>query len=282
MAPPARPTTRLLIVSSGAGSVTDEVESKLTAAFPDFRKVEFNPRQDFTRIITSNATVVVAGGDGTIGFVARALAGSRRRLGILSLGTFNNFALALGLPEDLDKAINVIREGRVRPVTLGRVDGKPFLEAAAIGFFGEAIALGDKAKEQAFGQLSRELRAVAGAKPFEYRITGDLEGHGRALSLVFNNTPSIGARMPVGDKTPIDPFLELSVHVGATRTDVIGRVLASALLDKHVEDEGMSFHFRSITIQTRPRINVYSDNFRAGRTPVTIKAAPGALRVILP
>jgi diacylglycerol kinase family enzyme len=60
--------------------------------------VDFNPRKDFTRELTPQATVVVAGGDGTIGFVARALAGTKRRLGILSLGTFNNFALGLGMP----------------------------------------------------------------------------------------------------------------------------------------------------------------------------------------
>jgi diacylglycerol kinase family enzyme len=88
--------------------------------------------------------------------------------------------------------------------------------------------------------------------------------------------------MPVGDKTPTEPFLELSVHVGSSRTDVVGRVLASALLDQHVEDQGMSFHFRSITVQTKPRINVFGDNLRAGRTPVTIRADPGALRVIVP
>jgi diacylglycerol kinase family enzyme len=278
----AKPITRLLIVSTGAGSVTDEVQAKLARAFPDFRMVEFNPRQDFTGMITPRATVIVAGGDGTIGFVARALAGSKRRLGILSLGTFNNFARGLGLPEDVDKAIKVIRQGKARPVTLGEVDGMPFLEAAAIGFFGDAIALGDKAKEGELGKVTKDLRAVAGASPFEYQISGDLEGHGRALSLVFSNTPSIGARVPVGDKTPTAPFLELSVRVGASRADVVGRVLASTLLDKHVDDEGMGFHFRSITVHTKPRISVYGDNLRAGRTPVTIRANPGALRVILP
>jgi diacylglycerol kinase family enzyme len=56
--------------------------------------------------------VVVAGGDGTIGYVARALAGTRRRLGILSLGTFNNFALGLGMPEDLDRAIALSEQGK--------------------------------------------------------------------------------------------------------------------------------------------------------------------------
>src|ERR1700730_8779821 len=141
-----RLTSKLLIISAGAGGVTDEVESKLRARFPDFRVSAFNPRQEFRKQTTPRARVVVAGGDGTIGFVARALAGGNRTLGVLSLGTFNNFARSLGMPEDIDGAIAVIRAGKSRRVTLGRANGEPFLEAAAIGLFGEAIALGDHAK----------------------------------------------------------------------------------------------------------------------------------------
>ena len=92
--------------------------------------------------------MVVAGGDGTIAFVARALAGTRRRLGILPLGTYNNFARGLEFRQPR-RALAVIRAGRTRAVTLGRVNDRYFLEAAAIGIFGEAILLGEKAKDGA-------------------------------------------------------------------------------------------------------------------------------------
>ena len=65
---------------------------------PGYEQIEFDPRHDYRRSLSSRATVVVAGGDGTVGFVARALAGSRRRLGIIPLGTFNNFAHGLRIP----------------------------------------------------------------------------------------------------------------------------------------------------------------------------------------
>ena len=276
------PTSKLLIVSTDAGGVTDEIQTKLRASFDDFRVVDFHPRKDFTSHLTSRATVVVAGGDGTIGYVARALAGTRRRLGILSLGTFNNFALGLGMPEDLDKAIAVVRAGKTRPVTLGRANDKPFLEAAAIGLFGAEIVLGDEAKDKAFGQLTKGFQAVAAARPFEYEITGDFRGRGRALSLVFTNTPSTGAQMPIGDKKPTEPYLELSVPVGTSRSDIVSRMLSSALLDKHAEEDGMSIRFKTVTITTKPLVTVYADNAKVGRTPVTIAAHPGALQVILP
>jgi diacylglycerol kinase (ATP) len=280
---PAGGVDQLLIISRGAGSITQEVEDRLRAAFADFHVIDFDPSTDFRRLLNPGARVVAAGGDGTIGFVSRALVETDHHLGVLSLGTYNNFARALGMPESLDQAIKVVRGGQARPVTLGRVNGKPFLEAAAIGLFGEAIALGEAAKDRHFGDMRLAFGKVTRAKPFQYRLSGDIEGHGSALSLVFANTPSMGARMPVGDGTPEDAHLELSVHVGESRTDILGRILSSAIAGRHGEEHlGMSFHFRNLRITTTPRVSVFADNMAAGRTPVTITAEVGALKVILP
>jgi len=282
MSAAGRGIARLLIVSGGAKGLTDAVQRKLATAFPDHVHIDFEPRRDFRTSLTSNATVIVAGGDGTVGTVARALAGSRRRLGILPLGTYNNFARGLAIPSGLDRAIAVIRAGATRPVTLGRINGKYFLEAAAIGIFGEAIVLGEKAKDRAFGELSREIAALAKAESFLFEASGAFTAHGRSRSLVFTNTPTTGARLSIGDTDPTDPFLELSIDVGATRSDIVRRVVASTLGGRHPQEDGVTFQFRSLTITTKPRIAVVADNERVGRTPATIEAVPRALRVIVP
>lgn len=273
--------TRVLIVSSGAKRVAAAVQRKLDAAFPRYAQVDFDPRHDFRRLLSSHATVVVAGGDGTVGFVARALAGSRRRLGILPLGTFNNFAHGLAIPDDLDQAIALVRAGVTQPVTLGRINGRYFLEAAAIGIFGEAIVLGEKAKDRAFGELARELGAVLRAESFAFATSGAFAAHGRSRSLVFTNTPTTGSRLPIGATAPTDPLLELSINVGRSRTDIVSRVVASAV-GEHSDEDGIRFQFRSLTITTKPRIAVVADNEHIGRTPATVEAVPGALRVIVP
>ncbi|MHB8509268.1 MAG: diacylglycerol/lipid kinase family protein [Candidatus Dormibacteria bacterium] len=271
------------MISTKAGSVTPEIDHQLRAAFDDFDVMEFDPKVDIKPRLAPQATVVVAGGDGTIGYYARALAGSNHRLGILSLGTYNNFARGLGMPKQLAAAIRVVKKGRVAPVTLGKVNDRYFLEAAAIGLFGDAIAMGEAAKDRAFGQLGQELARVGKATPFAYQLTGDIEGHGSALSLVFANTSSIGAQIPVGDGTPVDPYLELAVHVGESRTDIVGRLLASALKGRHAEGKlGMSFRFRRLRITTTPRVRVFVDNMDGGRTPAVIEASVGALNIILP
>jgi len=278
----AKVTTSLLILSSKAGSMTPEIEAKLRKAFAGSLIVEFDPKMDLEKLVSPTATIIVAGGDGTIGWVVRRLADTKHPLGILSMGTFNNFAKSLHLPTTVDAAIRVIKTGKPHPITLGRLNGKLFLEAAAIGLFGETIAAGESAKDRAFGAFAEDLKHIAEAKPFTYELTGDIRGSGTAMSLVFTNTTSIGSQMPVSDKTPVDPYLELSVHAGATRRDIVKRVLARAVLSKHKEGGlGQVFKFRNLVVTTKPKVRVYADNAQLGRTPATITAELSALQVIL-
>jgi len=278
-----RPAGRLLILSTGAGNMTPELEARLRSLFADHLVIPFDPKMDFEKLITPRARVVVAGGDGSVEFVVRKLADSKHPVGILSLGTFNNFALALGLPPDLEEQIEVVRKGRPRPITLGRVNGTVFLEACLIGLFGETIALGETLKDRKYGSLATDLAKVLAAKRFTYELEGDLKGSGSAMSLVFTNTASIGSLLPVGDSTPRDHYLEFAVLAGRTRSDIAARALASALLMKHAEEGlGQVFRFQKVSVRTRPRMRVYADNVLVGRTPATVTAEISAVKVILP
>jgi diacylglycerol kinase (ATP) len=278
----AKMAKSLLILSSKAGSMTPAIESKLRKAFADSMIVEFDPKMDLEKLVSPTAMIIVAGGDGTIGWVVRRLAETKHPLGILSMGTFNNFAKSLHLPTTVDAAIRVIKTGKPHPITLGCVNGKIFLEAAAIGLFGETIAAGESAKDRAFGAFAEDVKHIAEAKPFTYELTGDIRGSGTAMSLVFTNTTSIGSQMPVSDKTPEDPYLELSVHAGATRRDIVKRVLARAVLRKHKEGGlGQVFKFRKLEVTAKPKVRIYADNAQMGRTPATITAELSALQVIL-
>lgn len=273
----------LVIINSKAGSITPQIEAEIRRLFHDSLIVEFDPKMDFESLLTPTASVVVAGGDGTIGWVVRRLIDTKHPLGIISMGTFNNFAKSLHLPTTLAEAVRVIKRGVARPITLGRINGNVFLEAAALGLFGKAIAAGNAAKDGAFGAFAQSAKEVIAARAFRYELTGDIRGSGSVMSLVFTNTPSIGTQMPVSDKTPVDPYLELSVHAGASRTDIVKRVLARTVLAKTGEQGlGQMFQFRRLHITTTPRVQIYADNVRLGRTPASITAELSAMRIILP
>ena len=273
---------RLLLVSPAAGGVTAELRAQMAALLPDHVMVDFDPDRDFLSEVGPEGTVLVAGGDGTVSQVARRLAGTGRRLGILPLGTFNNFARSLGVPAELDAAVEVVRKGELRPVTLGCVNGHRFLELAAVGLFGAAIALGEAAKERAFGELADRAHSLAGAKRFEYELSGDLSLSGRTLSLAFSNTPSTGASLPLGSGTPEDPYLELSLHARRSPADLVQRVLESSLLGRASKTAGPTQRFRRLRVVTEPAVEVYADTELVGRTPAEVWADRDALQVLLP
>jgi hypothetical protein len=61
---PERMITRLLIVTPDAGGMTEAIQGTLDSGLPRYQRIAFDPRQDFRRGLSSQATVVVAGGDG--------------------------------------------------------------------------------------------------------------------------------------------------------------------------------------------------------------------------
>ena len=93
--------------------------------------------------IQQNYDIVVAGGgDGTINAVASALVGnSAVKFGILPMGTFNHFARDLGIPTDMEKAVEIIVAGQVKSVDVGEVNGRIFVNNSSLGLYPEMVRL---------------------------------------------------------------------------------------------------------------------------------------------
>ena len=85
-------------------------------------------------------TLVIGGGDGTLGSVASAVAGTNVVLGVLPLGTLNHFARDLGLSNNLDTAMDVIAAGHVEEIDVAEVNGRVFLNNSSIGFYPFLVA----------------------------------------------------------------------------------------------------------------------------------------------
>src|SRR5205085_4914339 len=104
-------------------------------------------RDNDIRAITRRAiadgveTIVAAGGDGTINAVAAEVADSGRTLGVLPLGTLNHFAKDLGIPLDLERAVQVITRGRVAPVDVAEVNGRVFVNNSSLGIYPHIVSM---------------------------------------------------------------------------------------------------------------------------------------------
>lgn len=81
------------------------------------------------------STLVVGGGDGTLGTAASALVGTNVVLGVLPLGTLNHFAKDLGLPIELEAAMDAIVANKPVAVDVAEVNGRVFLNNSSIGVY---------------------------------------------------------------------------------------------------------------------------------------------------
>src|SRR4028119_1778792 len=135
------PKRAILIVNAASRSGADAFEQardKLIEAgveLIDARSVK-NPETlpgEVTSAIDRAPMVIVGGGDGTLSEVIDYFLGSNTVFAFLPLGTANSFARTLGLPLDLDGAVDVIANGEPRPVDLAAINGDYFLNNAALG-----------------------------------------------------------------------------------------------------------------------------------------------------
>ncbi|WP_288581799.1 diacylglycerol kinase family protein [uncultured Methylobacterium sp.] len=139
------PTRRIVLVANvAAGSLVDggltpdALRERLEAAgltvVPEPRPDAPLPeRLDAAAELPGIDAVAVAGGDGTLACAAQALTGKQVPLGILPLGTMNLLAKDLGLPLDLDAAVQVLATGTVRAIDAGEVNGHVFLINSVLG-----------------------------------------------------------------------------------------------------------------------------------------------------
>jgi len=94
--------------------------------------------------------IVAGGGDGTVGTVAAALVDGPIALGVLPLGTLNHFAKDLGLPLELEGAVERIALGAVRRVDVGEVNGRVFVNNSSLGLYPDIVR--DRERQQRLGR----------------------------------------------------------------------------------------------------------------------------------
>lgn len=105
--------------------------------------------------------VILGGGDGTLNPSAAGLRDSGLPLGILPLGTANDLARTLGVPEDPERAAAVIADGRTTRLDLGYVNGRPFFNVASLGLSVDITRRLTKVMKRRWGRLAYPIAAAA-------------------------------------------------------------------------------------------------------------------------
>lgn len=231
--------------------------------------------------------VIVGGGDGTLNAAASALVYTGLPLGVLPLGTANDFARTMNIPTDPVKAAELIVRGKTRHVDLGEVNGHLFFNVASIGFSAELAAeLTEQAKKR-WGTLGYAI--VAARILLRSRLFSAFLDHDgttekiRTMQVSVGNGRHYGGGMTVEETATADDgwldFYSLEVD----HWWKLLRLLPSLRKGTHGQwDDVRAFKTTEITIRTKAPRPVNTDGELSTWTPAHFRIRPKSVIVYAP
>jgi YegS/Rv2252/BmrU family lipid kinase len=232
--------------------------------------------------------VIVGGGDGSLSCAVDELVDRDCVFALLPLGTANSFARTLGIPLDLEGAVQTIATGRRRRVDLGLIDGDYYANSAAIGLsplIGATVPHGLKRWLGRLGYLLWAIWSVYRFKPFRLVIeTEDGKVHEmEALEVRIANGAYHGGVEVVDDAKVDSGQIVVQAVTGRAKHRLIRNWLAVLMKDRRSKKETVTdFHGTRLRIITDPPLPISIDGEVLGRTPAIVEVAEYAIEVVVP
>jgi YegS/Rv2252/BmrU family lipid kinase len=229
--------------------------------------------------------VVALGGDGLVGKLAGALRDSAP-LGIVPAGRGNDFARALGIPEDVPGATRVLLEGVRKALDLGEANGKPFACIASLGYDSDANRIANEAKIVRGNMVYAyaAIRALLAWKPARFTVRLDGREHRfEGYTVAAANTGYYGGGMNMAPGAdPSDGLLDVIFIENVSKARFIAN-LPKVFKGTHVEVDSVEVHrAREVEISSDRPFDVYADGDPLTTLPATVRLVRGGLSILAP
>ncbi len=234
--------------------------------------------------------LIAAGGDGTLNEVVHGLMdlskGTRPALGVVPLGTANDFAAGCGIPRDPEEALALCMEGEAAPIDIGKANEHWFLNAASVGFGAEVTATTPPELKRLLGHAAYTVMgAILAINVHHYRgglTLPDREITGSGPVAIVGNGRQTGGGVQVAPRARIDD--------GLLDVLVVRQIPATALLTAARELQELSPDGEYISYWQTPWAEVYPeeaipvnlDGEPVQFSSVRYEAVPRAIRLIVP
>lgn len=239
------------------------------------------------RDLPETDTILVGGGDGTLSGMLPALLDRSEPLGVLPLGTANDFARALGIPQNPEQAADIVANGHVRNVDIGVLNDRPFLNVASLGISVEVADLHEDGAKKLLGRFAYPMRWMeAWRRHRRLRLHLSIDGEDRR---VVCSLLGVGCGRHYGggltldeEARPDDGKLRL-YYIAARRASDWFRLLPSlwrGTLGQH--GEAFTATAQEIDIRSRRSKKINVDGDIVARTPARVTVMPGRLKVLAP
>jgi len=238
-------------------------------------------------IAAGTPLVIVGGGDGTLGSVARHFIGSHSTLGVLPLGTGNQFARDLCIRADVEAACEVIGSGKQMGVDVGFAGSDHFLTVATAGLttlIAQELTNDAKRRLGRFVYLFALMRAIRKLVPFHAKlVTPEQTLEFDTIQVVIGNGRFHAGPFPLAPDAAITTG-NLVVYALATRSRWELLKFAMHLPGGHQGDlvEVPTFHTVGGELTATPLQKVTVDGEVVEKTPLTFGVRPRALQVMVP
>ncbi|HET7574344.1 MAG TPA: diacylglycerol kinase family protein [Solirubrobacterales bacterium] len=287
------PLTLLVNPSSAGGKplrLLPQIEALLDAQRVAFRvqrtkSLEHGAAQALLAVEAGELPVVV-GGDGLLGAIGGAMAGSEVPLGLIPGGRGNDMARSLGIPEDPAGAIGVILAGESRRIDVGEANGKRFLGIVSVGFDSECNRLANETRflRGNWVYAYSMVRTLIGWKPARFTLVAGEERRriGGYFVAVANNRV-YGGGMYIAPEARLDDgeFDVVAIGEGSKLRFLSG--LKDVLKGAHLGKEEVTvFRTPRLELDASRPFPVYADGDHLTELPVSLRLLPRALSILAP
>jgi YegS/Rv2252/BmrU family lipid kinase len=284
----------LLANPHSAGGRTLKLLPRVEAAL-DANRVEFRVQrtkglehgaEQALLAIEAGEVPVVMSGDGLLGAVGGAMAGSETPLGLIPSGRGNDLARVLGIPTDPEQAVAVLLGGSSRRIDVGEVNGKRFLGIVSVGFDSEANRRANEARliKGNLVYAYAALRTLATWKAARFTIRVDDETiRVSGYSVSVANSRAFGGGMYIAPQAELDDGEFDIVTVGEVgKLRFVGN-LPKVFKGTHVgEDAVKVFRAPHLDLTASRPFPVYGDGEHLTDLPARLRVIPRALSILVP
>lgn len=233
--------------------------------------------------------IVAVGGDGTLNEVVSGVSGfeERPKIGLIPMGTTNDFARAVHIPRDINKAVDIIIEGNSIPVDVGLMNDRHFINIAGGGRLTELTYEVPSKLKTVLGQMAYYLKGIEmlpSIRSSKVRI--EYDGHvfdDHAMMFLIGLTNSVGGFEKLAPDASInDGKFTLLILKELNMAEFI-RVASLALRGEHLSDPHVIYAKASkISVSSDERVLLNLDGEYGGLLPATFENLARHIQVMVP
>lgn len=229
--------------------------------------------------------VIAVGGDGLVNLALQAVAGTTTPIAVAPAGTGNDFARLLGVPlTNPAAAADIVEDGRVRAMDLGRVHDRWFATVLSSGFDSLVTERANSLRWPA-GRLRYNIAMVlelSKFRPIPYSL--DLDGTSievEATLVTVGNGPTYGGGMAIcPDARADDGMFDVTVVRASSRSRLV-RLSPTIYKGTHVSLPEVDTYRATRISLAAPGMTAYADGERFSPLPVVAEVVPGAVNVLV-